>query len=522
MARVETLADGRGVALDPFSRALVGLPSPAAGCLEPVPAGALPPRTTGAPPPRALCEALAAEQERHGLGATSVANARALCDGAIVVATGQQPGLLASPLLSLHKAAGAVALAKRLAAAGGPRVVPVFWVASEDHDWGEANRATVIDATGSPRDLRLSLAGDLRSVRDVPVPPTSVEALLAALAGALPRSERAAEALALARPPEDAPDLGSWFAALLARLLGDVGIVVVEPHVVAPWAGPVFARLVRDAERISSAVAAAGERLKAQGLPAPLSPAAGSAPLFLRDAERGSRRRVGLDGARVMLRGEPAPFDRAALEARVLERPHLASADAVGRLFVQDALLPVAALVGGPTELAYWTQVRAAATACGDVFPAAAPRPQATWTDAKTEEALKAFGLSIADALEGAEPETPTTPPTTRELEEALTTLREHLRERMKAQPEYARSARDAEEALAAAERDWRKVLEERGGRDVSRLRRAVTLLRPKGEPQERVLSPISLVARVGLGEFRAGSALLDPFARGHQVVHAE
>jgi uncharacterized protein YllA (UPF0747 family) len=194
----------------------------------------------------------------------------------------------------------------------------------------------------------------------------------------------------------------------------------------------------------------------------------------------------------------------------------------VGRLFVQDALLPVVALVGGPTELAYWAQVRAAANACGDVFPAAAPRPQATWIDAKSEEAFRAFGLGVAEAVEGAEPAAPAAPSTTRELEGALATLREHLRERMRAQPDYGKSARDAEEALDAAEKNWRKVLEEKGGRDLSRFRRAATFVRPKGEPQERVLSPVSLIARLGLPAVREGLAALDPLAGGHQVVHAE
>src|SRR5205814_9358467 len=138
-------------------------------------------------------------------------------------------------------------------------VVPVFWIASEDHDWGEANRATVIDTTGSPRDLRLQVEGDLRSVRDVPLAPGAVAACLSALEAALPRSDRSAEALAFAGPAGEAPDLGAWFAGILARAFPDSGLVVVEPHVVAPWAGPVYARLVRDAEKIGDAVRDAGE-----------------------------------------------------------------------------------------------------------------------------------------------------------------------------------------------------------------------------------------------------------------------
>src|SRR5262249_10296573 len=158
--------------------------------------------------PAALSEALAAEQRRLGLGPRAEANARALAEGALAVVAGQQPGLLASPLLVLHKAAGAIAWAERLSERWKRPVVPVFWVAAEDHGWAEVNRATVLDAAGGLVDLALPVAGDRRSVRDVPVPADAWRSLLEALARALAATERASEAVSLAAPPEGA-DVGS-------------------------------------------------------------------------------------------------------------------------------------------------------------------------------------------------------------------------------------------------------------------------------------------------------------------------
>jgi bacillithiol biosynthesis cysteine-adding enzyme BshC len=526
VTRVETVAPV-GAARDPFAAAALRGEGPAAAFLPRVPRSAaewrealarVAPRGVAA---AAMGEALAARQRALGLGPAAEANARALAAGtALAVATGQQPGLLAGPLLSEHKAAGAIALARRAAEALGRAVVPVFWVASEDHDWNEVNRAAVIDRAGAVRTLSLDVAGDRRSVADVPVPREAADDLLRRLGEALPETDRAAAAVAAAAPPEGA-DLGTWFGVLLGRLLGDAGLVVVEPHVVAPWAGPVFARLVRDGERVQSSVRDAGARMRAAGLSSPLAPEPGTAPLFLRDALGGARRRVAFDGEAVTLRGERTALSRAALEDLVAREPLLASGDVVGRVIVQDAVLPVLALVGGPAELAYWAQARAAHEGAAGPFPVACPRPSATWVDARTAEAFASGGLALAEALEGAGEAAPRAG-APGPLAGRLARLRSEL-EAVATEgrdvPGLARSLREAEKDVLAAEAAAREHADRARGIDRDRLRRATTLLRPGGADQERVLSPVSLVARHGLEALREGLALLDPFAEGRQVV---
>src|SRR5207249_2697559 len=68
----------------------------------------------------------------------------------LAVTTGQQPGLFTCPLYTSYKGLSAVALARRLERDWKIPIVPVFWVAGDDHDFAEANHAWVLDRSGEP------------------------------------------------------------------------------------------------------------------------------------------------------------------------------------------------------------------------------------------------------------------------------------------------------------------------------------------------------------------------------------
>jgi bacillithiol biosynthesis cysteine-adding enzyme BshC len=515
--KVEVRAGEGALALDPVTAPLLpALPTTDATWRAAAKAAR---RTT---PPPALAQALAAFQREVGAGAAAERNAASLADGALLVVAGQQPGLLGGPLLALHKAAGALSIAERARGAGVEKVVPVFWVASEDHDWAEANRALVIGRDGEPRSLSLPVQGDLRSVRDVPVPTEASDALLRDLAAALPDTERARAAVALASRP-DGQDLGRWFATTLVRLLGpDTGLVVVEPHVLAPFATDVLARLVEQAETVARALARGAERLSSFGLVPPVEVEPGRAPLFLREAPGGSRLRVSLEGSRVFLRGEPSSLDRAGLVARLRGDPRLASADVVGRVLVQNGVLPVLAQVAGPTEIVYLAQAREAHDALAVPFPVVVPRPRATWVETRVARDLEAFGLSVADVLAGASPPEPS--PADSALAAEVDEVRARLaaREAEAQDPETARVLRVLAEQAARAAGRLSEVEARRRGVGRARYERARAALFPRERAQERVLSPFSVVARHGVETLRRGLAALDPLAPGHHLLHLD
>lgn len=483
--------------------------------------------------PAAAAQALAARQHDLGAGAASAANAERLGPGpepALAVVTGQQPGLLGGPLLTFHKAAGAVLLARRLSGLTGRAVVPVFWSASEDHDFDEVNQVTVLDRQGQARRLALDEHGDRRSLADVSVPREATDALLAELLATLPDTPRAREALALlAREGEEG--WGRWSQRCLLRVLGDVGLVVLEPRVVAPWLGPAYAWLARNGATITSAVRASAHALAADGLRAPLDPRADELPLFLRTALGGPRLRLGLtpDGA-VLHDGRPWGGDLEGLARRLEAEPLLASADVVGRVVLQNLILPTVAYLGGPTELAYLAQVAAAERALGRTVPLAVPRPSATWVDGRAEDTAAAFGLSLEQVLGGAGPGPRRAHPGVESfLADVRVVLESKRREAgflVEGGAAGSRQLRGALDRLLAA---WERAVPEIHAAyqaddevDAGRWARLQALVLPRGRPQERTLSILTLLARYGLAAVRAGLERLDPLADGTWLLRGD
>lgn len=469
-----------------------------------------------APVAPALVEALVHHQRALGAGPRAEAAAAALGTGARVVVTGQQPGLLGGPLLVLHKALCALAEARRRSS-DEHRLVAVFFVASDDHDWDEANQCTVLDAEGQPHVLSLPGRADGRSVADLEVSAADVAALRDRLASRLPRNDFLDETLALTDLPTGPTDLARWFQAILPRVLGDTGLVFVTPRLLAPFAADLLGALVSEADAVNDAVRSDGAALAAAGRAAPLSPRPGEAPLFLRPFAAGPRQRIGFDGERVTLRGLPSGHTRASLRALVREAPHLASADVVGRVLLQDALLPVEAVVAGPSEAAYLAQTAGAHRVLGLAMPAIVARPSAAWVDARSVEALRAVGLSPEAVLDGATgPEAgtpaggPSPAPAGDEVERRLAALAEEMTAVLADLAGSGDRERETRRALEAARRtlDGARDVRRRGREDaraqaLRRVHRAVALLRPRGRPQERVLSPLAIVSRHGLVALR-------------------
>ncbi|MFM2092263.1 MAG: hypothetical protein RLZZ127_2752, partial [Planctomycetota bacterium] len=80
--------------------------------------------------------------------------ASVLADPAMrLVVAGQQPAVAGGPLYGLVKACHALAEAERLSAAGDPHRA-LFWVASEDHDLGEAGAAWLLRRDGALARIR--------------------------------------------------------------------------------------------------------------------------------------------------------------------------------------------------------------------------------------------------------------------------------------------------------------------------------------------------------------------------------
>ena len=534
--RAEQVPLGRGPAMGAFAAALRTGEGPALDFLEALPSdGAAWERLMHAARagahglPAGYGDVLTARQRALGTGPRAEEHAALLAGEAPVLAvvTGQQPGLLGGPLLTFHKVAGAIALARRLDGVAGIRVVPVFWLASEDHDWDEANRALVIDRRGQPAALQLEGEADGRSLMDVDVPEEASDRLLEELRERLPDTDRGRAACELAVRAPDEP-FATWCARCLVRVFGDAGLVVVEPDRLLPHVGSALATLVREGAQIMDAVRVSGRALRRAGLPGPLDPEDGKLPVFVRAQSGGPRLRASERDGRVLFREAPTDLDVEGLARLLEDHPLRGSGNVVGRVFVQNQSLPVLAYVAGPTEIAYHAQLRAAHEAVGRWFPQPVPRPEATWIDRKGGETLEAFGLDVAAMLGGASPSVEAS-----DAEAEIAAFEAWLAGAPDAAaPLTARGGQGGAAVRRALDRlraAWEKAApgvraafqaDEGVGR--ARWQRAVDLLVPRGRPQERLLSPLSLIARHGVEPVRQGLTLLDPLPAAHTVLHLE
>ncbi|HEX6988268.1 MAG TPA: bacillithiol biosynthesis cysteine-adding enzyme BshC, partial [Bacillota bacterium] len=328
----------------------------------------------------AVAEALVEANRGYGADEAAQRNAAALADpGTLAVVTGQQAGLFGGPLHTLYKAVTAIRLAGELSQRLERRVVPVFWMASEDHDYDEVRRAYLLDQAGRVRELALPpRTGPRASVGALPVP-RRVRGLLREVAQALGPRARHPEFLDQALEELDAArDWGDWFARLMARWLSAHGLIILDP-MLRPLRLPLREfyplALVRR-EGVHRELAAAASRLQRRGYPVQLEVERDHCNLFYladgervalhwRDAQlvgRGGQVRLGVGEGTALMRREPWRF----------------SPNVVLRPLVQDLLLPTLAYVAGPAETAYLAQLRDVYPLFGLQMPVVVPRLSVT------------------------------------------------------------------------------------------------------------------------------------------------
>ncbi|MGH9777603.1 MAG: bacillithiol biosynthesis cysteine-adding enzyme BshC [Candidatus Acidiferrales bacterium] len=344
---------------------------------------------------RAVADVLAEQNQRWGGGAEVERNIARLGEGKVVaVVTGQQVGLFGGPAYSVYKALTAVRLAEKLTSEGTP-AVPVFWMATEDHDFAEVNHCLLLDA----QEQLLSLRDDSPHEDDAPVGRiafgSSIEALRAQAARAWTAEVRdEAESLLAGYTP--GATYADAFARLLARLFAGHGLVILDPThpKLHELSQPVFRRALEEAESLHAAVRARDRELEKAGYHAQVHLRDNATLLF-----------VMVNGRRVPLRRRGGGFHLAGQGEQSLgellgaleSAPERFSANVLLRPIQQDWLLPTAAYVAGPHEATYFAQASVLYERLLGRMPVIVPRVSLTLVPPKVQRLLRKYKLGVTD-----------------------------------------------------------------------------------------------------------------------------
>ena len=344
--------------------------------------------------------ALSSQQARLGASSARSRHLEQLARGAAAVVTGQQVGLFLGPLYTLYKAASAIQLARMLAAESGKTVVPIFWLQTEDHDLPEIAACHVLSAARAALRLELPAAADNRvSIAHLTLPP-DIEGCLHEIERALSGLPYAREHLARLRCHYRSS--ASWadaFAGLLAELFEPEGLLIIDPRdpALAQRARSVHERALTQAESIADALEEQCVRLTAAGF-APAVHVRQRAPLsfYHPDGPGGPRCRLTASGTGFNELGGTRSFERQQLMAALATEPLRFSTSALLRPLLQDSLLPTAAYVGGPAEIAYFAQLSPLYAAYGIEPPIVVPRARLRVIDAASGTLLNRLGLEAS------------------------------------------------------------------------------------------------------------------------------
>lgn len=321
--------------------------------------------------------------------------------GTFAVVTGQQVGLFSGPAFTIYKALTAVRLAQSLSEQGLP-CVPIFWLATEDHDLAEVAEAATFDEEHNLIPLRDS--GDRPSPRS-PVGQVrhtvEVVAALDQLEAALPPGEARTRLLQdLRECYEPGSTWGRSFAKFMTRLFGRWGVILMDPldESVHRLSVPIYEQALARASELRTQILDRTHALVQRGYHAQVHVAEDSTLIFV--ARHGDRVPLHQRGAKYFL-DDGAEVSLAQLQSWLAERPLDFSPNVLMRPLVQDILLPTLAYVAGPSELAYLGQAQPLYPAFGRPQPVVFPRAAFTLLEARVERLMEKYKLRLEDVWQG-------------------------------------------------------------------------------------------------------------------------
>ncbi len=334
-----------------------------------------------------------------GAGAETLSNLERLEKGAVAVVSGQQVGLFSGPAYSVYKALTAVQIAAELTRGGIP-AVPIFWMATEDHDLDEVRHATWFN---QGKLIRFELPAPTEEGRPVGRIPlgAAIEPLVQEAGELLTNqgSDLLARYLIESYRPEET--YGSAFGKLFARLFAQHGLILMDPldaglHKIA---APLYQHALAERDALNEKLLQRGKDLDRAGFDAQVKVTARSTLLFRMD-----------DGVRQVVTASAGKFQAGEKTWTREELVHLThiepekfSPNALFRPVVQDYLLPTVAYIAGPAEISYFAQSEVVYRRLLGRMPVILPRSGFTLVDAKANKLLRRYGLRVEDVWAGSQ-----------------------------------------------------------------------------------------------------------------------
>lgn len=354
-----------------------------------------------------LCDALQDMNAAWGAGEETLKNIQRLREtDCLAVVSGQQAGLFSGPLYTIYKSLSAVKLAGCLTQRNN-KAVPVFWMATEDHDFLEVAKAEFIgrDCKLTHVEVSTDLHQEGQPVGRVIID-SSINAVVDRLLELLPSSEFTPDLEAVLRDAwRPGRTYGEAFARMMTSLLGRHGLVLLDPldQRLKELAAPLYASAALRAQEIATAIDVRSRKLVEAGYHAQVTASENSFPLFIHDASGARHALTRAPDGKYTTKQEDKAYTVEELSELALAHPEQFSPNVTLRAVVQDYLLPTIAYYGGAAEIAYFAQTAEVYRLLERPITPILPRSSLTMIERHTGRILERYGLTLEDLFTGPE-----------------------------------------------------------------------------------------------------------------------
>jgi len=323
-------------------------------------------------------------------------------DDAVVVIGGQQAGLLTGPLYTIHKVISIIKLAKEQERMLQKPVIPVFWIAGEDHDIDEINHVFVEHDEVYKKKTYHSFLQSKLMVSDVELNQEMMDKWLEEVFLCLDETEYSNVLLdKLKNYVKAASSITDFFSYIINELFGHYGLLLVDSadKGFRGIQSEFFETLILQHQKINQAVRNQQEKIRNNGYASVIEMDSNNANLFYYD--QSDRLLLEFDEEANLFKGKNSTlqFSKDDLLELARKQPENLSNNVVTRPMMQEHLFPVLAFISGPGEMAYWSELKQAFEQIQMKMPIIVPRMNLTIVEKKINKDLIDVDIDIYEAL---------------------------------------------------------------------------------------------------------------------------
>jgi bacillithiol biosynthesis cysteine-adding enzyme BshC len=297
------------------------------------------------------------------------------------VTTGHQLNLFTGPLYVIYKLVSTINLARKLQETYPEfTFVPVYWMATEDHDWDEINHFHLFGKTYTWASQQTGAVGRFHT--------DEMADLLSQIPTGIPIFKDAYQS---------SQTLTEAVRKYVHALFGDTGLICIDADDVRL---KTVLKLVMEADVLRQAhqkpVADSDETLVSLGY----KPQIHAREINFFYMKEGMRERIELANGEYRVLNTTIRLSAAEMEAEIENHPEHFSPNVVLRPLYQEMILPNLAYLGGPSEVGYWFQLKGVFDAHHIPFPILLPRNFAIILPALVEKRMENLELSVLDLFQ--------------------------------------------------------------------------------------------------------------------------